>query len=183
MASRDFRNNPRGVRLDGRTVEFTGRDAIADAIADHIVRAEAAGEGYRTPLLRAAAAGQLAFAMAVGGEPVLSRILKGRLPTAVVVADDCPAATGPDGWQQARKLLRWAHSAVFHAAGGAAEHYQLFADATVICRRLLVVEMELGHMAAWGRLAERELPRLNLLRIVPREGQHPLPPAQSGTVH
>ena len=178
MASHDFRNKHRGVRFDGRTLNFTGQDAIAD----HIVRVEQAGEGFRTPLLRAAAAGQLGFAMAVNGEPVLARILKRHSPTVVLLADDQPGATGPDGWRQARKLMRWAHSAVFHAAGGEAAHYQLFAEAALTCRRLLVVEMQIRHMPAWARLVERELPRLNLLRIVPQEGQHPIQGAPTGAV-
>ncbi len=148
-----------GVRVSGDTVSLTSRTAIAETI----VRMEAAGEGFRTPLFRAAATGRLAVATAIGGAPVLARLLKQGRPTVVVLADDHPDAIGPEAWPQARKLLRWA-------------------SAAVASRRLLLVEMELRHMQAWGRLAERELPRLKLLRIEPINGQHPVPGAPAGTV-
>ena len=58
----------------------------------------------------------------------------------------------------------------------------MIAEAAVRCARLLLVECELRHLQAWGALAERELPRLNALRIVPREGQHPIQGAPAGAV-
>ncbi len=173
-----FRNAIRGAHASGRTVDLRSPTAIAETI----VRCEAAGEGFRTPLLRAAAAGRLAVATAIGGAQVHSRILKQRRPTVIVLADDHPDATGPDGWPQARKLLRWAHSAVFHAAGGRAADYEMISAATVTCGRMLLVEIEYRHMEAWMRLAARELPRLNLTCIEPEEGQHPIPGAPAGAV-
>lgn len=171
-----FRNAIRGARIGGSTVEFRSRAAIAETI----VRQETMGEGFRNPLFRAASFGLLSVATAIGGTPALSRTLKQSRPIVVVLADDCPDATGPDGWPQARNLLRWARGAVFHAAGGRAEEYEMIAGAAIICGRLLLVEMELRHMRAWGRLAERELPRLNLLRIEPKEGEHPIRTAPAG---
>ncbi len=167
-----------GVRVSGNTAEFTSRAAIAETI----VRMEAAGEGFRTPLFRAAAAGKLAVATAIGGTPVVSRLLKQPRPTVVVVADDHPAATGPGGWPQARRLLRWANAVVVHAAGGRAEDYAEIAEATIHFRRLLLIEIEYRHMQAWGALIERELSRIAVLRIVPREGQHPTGGAPAGAV-
>lgn len=167
-----------GVRVSGHTVEFTTRTTIAQTIA----RMEAAGEGFRTPLFRAAAQGRLAIATSLGGSPVLSRLLKQRRPTVVVLPDDHPDAIGPDAWPQAGKLLRWANAAIFHASGGRAEEYALIAEAAIRCGRLLLVECELRHLQAWSALAERELPRLNVLRIVPREGQHPIGGVPAGAV-
>ncbi len=167
-----------GVRVSGNTAEFTSRTAIAQTI----VQLEAIGEGFRAPLFRAAAAGRLAVATAIGGTPVPARFLKLSRPTVIVLADDHPGATGPDAWPQAKKLLRWAHSAVFHAASGDPAHYAMISAATVQCGRMLLVELEFRHMQAWMRLAARELPRLNLLQIVPREGEHPIRSAPAGAV-
>lgn len=75
----------------------------------------------------------------------------------VVLADDHPAATGPDAWPRARELLRRAHAAVFHAAGGRAGDGAMIAAATATSGRMLPAEMEMEHrhMQARGRLAER----------------------------
>ena len=176
--SHAFRNAMRGARVSGNTVEFTSRTAIAEAIIWH----EAAGEAFRNELLRPAAAGLLAVATVMDGAPIASRILKGRRPLVVVVAaEDHPAAIGPDGWLQGRKLLRWADAVVAHAAGGRAEDYAEIADAAIHFGRLLLLEIEHRHMQAWGALIERELPRIAVLRIVPREGQHPIGGVPAGT--
>lgn len=139
-------------------------------------------EAFRVPLLRAARDGALSFAMAENGRAVPASFLKPSRPRLVILADDHPGAAGPDAWPQARELMRWAHSAVFHAAAGDPFDYAMIAGATVACGWLLLVEMELRHMQAWGRLAECELPRLNLLRIEPKDGQHPIQGAPAGAV-
>ncbi len=77
MTSHAFRDALRGARVSGNTVEFTSRTAIAETI----VRQEAAGEGFRNELLRPASLGVLAVATALGDTPVLFRILKQRRPS------------------------------------------------------------------------------------------------------
>ncbi len=154
MTSHAFRDALRGARISGNTVEFTSRAAISQTI----VRLEAAGEGFRIPLFRAANAGALAVATAVDGAPVLSRILKLPRPTVVILSDDHPAATGPDGWPQARRLLRWSNAVVVHAAGGRAEDYAVIAEAAIHFRRLLLIEIEFRHMQAWGRSSSASCP-------------------------
>jgi hypothetical protein len=147
-----------------------------------IVRLLHTHEAFRVPLFRAARDGALCSAQAEGGQPVPASFLKLSRPRLVILADDHPGATGPDAWPQAAKLLRWAHSAVFHAAGGDPAHYAMISAATIGCGRMLLVELEYRHLEAWMRLAERQLPRLNLLQIVPTEGQHPIQGAPAGTV-
>lgn len=165
-----------GVR---HTLHLTSSAAIAETIA----LSEAAGEAFRTPLFRAAAAGVLAIATAVSGTPIPARILKQRHPTTVLLADDHPGAIGPDTWPQARKLARWAPLVALHATGGQAEHYQMFAQATVHYGRLLIVEIELQHLAAWQDLMLLEHRPGEILCITPRPGgQHPVSPAQAGEV-
>jgi len=166
-----------GVRVTGHTIELTGHAAIAATIAMQ----EAGGEAFRVPLFRAAAAGALAVATAIGGSPVPARILKQRHPTVVLLADDHPGAIGPDAWPQAQKLARWAPLVALHATGGQAEHYAMFAQATVHYGRLLIVELELQHLAAWRDLMLLERKPGEILCLMPRPGgQHPISPAQAG---
>lgn len=170
---------PRATSAGPGDTPTVGSRAAMDAAIARLLQTD---EAFRVPLLRAARDGALGFTQAEGGRAVPARFLKLGRPCLVILADDHPAATGPDAWPQARKLLRWARAAVFHAAGGRAEDYAMIAAATVAYGRLLLVEMEYRQMQAWGRLAERELPRLNLLRIEPKNGQHPIQGAPAGTV-
>lgn len=170
-----------GVRIANGTVQVYEREAVARVIALQ----DAAGEGFRAPLLRAAGASALVLATAVGGTRISARVLKLQRPTVVLLADDQPAATGPDAWPQARRLARWARMVALHATGGQPEHYALFAQAAVLHERLLVVELEYCHLAAWRDLMLRERRPSEILCLVPTPGgQHPVPPSQSGgTVH
>ena len=145
-----------------------------------VARTAQAEGAYQLPVLRAADAGALAAVVAMGGQAVPASFLELRQPRLVILADDRPDAAGPGGWPQARGLLRWAHNAVLHAAAARAEDYAMVAAATVRCGRMLLVETEQRHMDAWGRLAERELPRLRLHRFVPKDGQHPIGGAPFG---
>jgi hypothetical protein len=168
---------PPGVRVTGNTLTCTSPAAISSIIAMQA----AGGEAFRIPLFRAAAAGVLAVASAVGGTPIPARILKQRHPTVVLLADDHPGAIGPEAWPQARKLARWAPLVALHATGGQPEHYAMFAAAAVHHGRLLVVEIELRHLAAWRDLMLLERKPGEILCLTPRPGgQHPISPAQAG---
>lgn len=160
-----------GVRIRADAVELTTPDAMARLIAS----TDALGEGFRAPLFRAAQAGVLATVIATSGEKVPARMLKRPHPVAVVVADDHPGATGPAGWPQAAKLMRWARLVAIHATGGQPEHYEMFAIHAVGQRCLLVVEVELRHVLAWRDLALRyHRPGAILLLLPPEGGSHPV---------
>ena len=139
-----------------------------------VARTEQADGAYQLPVLRAADLGALAAVVATGGQAVPAGFLALRRPRLVILADHRPGAAGPGGWPQAGRLLRWAKGAVFHAAAARPAEYEMIAEATIRCGRLLLVECEFRHLDAWCALAARELPRLKLLKIVPREGQHPV---------
>jgi len=154
----------------GDTIEIRRRADIAEAIARMIQ----AGEGFRVPLVRAAAEGALSLVATQGGKPIPARYLKLTRPTVVVLADDHPDAAGPGRWPQARKLLRWANVTILHATGGSAEHYAMIAASTVVMRKVLLIEMQQCHHAAWCALAEQHRPRLKILSLVPPPGDcHP----------
>jgi hypothetical protein len=119
-----------------------------DVIDDMIVRTQQAGEEFRLPLMRAARDARLNLVMVHGGDRVSKAALHFRRPTVIVLLDDLPTATGPDRWPQARKLLRWAHRAMFHASGGERQHYAAIAKAAEETGRALLVEMEFRHHSA-----------------------------------
>ena len=168
-----------GVYVAATAVELREPAAISALIAASSV----AGEAFRAPLLRAAAAGDLAVAAAAYGTPIPARILKQRHPTVALLTDDHPGATGPAAWPQARKLARWAAWIVLHATGGQPEHYALIAAAAVRVGQVLVVECQQRHLAAWQEVVQQERKLRHLLCIMPPPGgQHPVSPAQAGEV-
>lgn len=148
-----------------------------------IVMLDQAGEGFRTPLMRAAADGLLSIVGARSGLVIPSRFLKLERPTVVILTDDCPEATGPGRWPQIRKLLRWSNVAILHATGGQAEHYAMTAASALVMRRVLLVEMQQQHHAEWLALADSYAPRLKTLSLIPPPGDtHPRPAAPKGEV-
>lgn len=161
-------------------------DAVAGTtaqLAELIMRSQQVGEGFRIPLLRAAADGSLALVITTRGGIVPSRILNSSRPTAIVLADDTPAAIGPQAWPQAQRLLRWAKHVVLHATGGQPEHYALIAAATLAQGRVLVIEMEARRHPAWLAEVGRHLPRLRVLSIMPPNGgSHPVAGLPAGAV-
>ncbi len=134
------------------------------------------------PVHRLVAADAIAAVVALGGQAVPASFLELRRPRLVIVADDDTGSAGPDGWPQARGLLRWAHGAALCAAPASAEDYAATAAATVGRGRMLLVETECRHLQAWLHIAERELPRLDLFRIAPGGGGHPERRAPSGEI-
>lgn len=152
-------------------IYFRTNEEIADAIA----LMSRCGEGYRAPLFRAARDQLLAFAMVSDGHAIPRHFLDRPYPTAIVLADDTPLATGPKKWQQAVRLLRWAKVAIFHAAAGEEEHYRIASLSAQLSQRLLLVEMRYEHHPEWLALVKRLRPTMPVLNIVPRQGVHPLP--------
>ena len=64
-------------------------------------------------------------------------------------------------------------------AGGEPQHCAEAVAATVALGRFLFIETSFAFGAAWAAL----LPRKLVLRIVPREGQHPIRPPAGETRH
>jgi hypothetical protein len=152
-------------------------------IAELILRLEQAGEGYRVPLIGTAMTGQIALTAASNGEPVQAPFLKQAHPTAILLLDDHPDATGPKRWKQIRRLLRWSNSVMLHATGGQRQHYAMAVGFTILTKRLLLVEMRHEHHAEWHALAMEYAPRTTVFSILPTPGQtHPREVVPEGTV-
>jgi hypothetical protein len=147
------------------------------AIADHIVRSEAAGYGHAAPLLRAAAAGQLAAAFALPGCRLPLRVLdagRWRGPVVAVLAGDVQPSAGPGDFPQARRLLAWSRWTMLHGTGGEPWHYAAVVEAALRFRRVLLVECASATLPAWKALRADVAPDTPGLVIQPPPaGLHP----------
>ncbi|MBO1081855.1 hypothetical protein [Roseomonas haemaphysalidis] len=152
-----------------------------DQLAEFMVKVQQAGEGFRLPLLRAVATGRLQVVAVAGGQSVPEHHLREAKPTTIILSDDVPSAIGPNRWRQARKLLDWSTLVILHATAGKAEHYEMIAGATIATKRVLLVEMQHRHHAAWLRRVRGRGPRV--INFVPPAGDtHPRAGVPAGAV-
>ena len=147
-------------------------------MAEMVMRLQQAGAAHHVPMIRAAMAGTLRFAVIFPGSALPLRLLdmaRERRPLAVILADDGDKPTGPDGFPQARRLLRWATSIFIHATGGQPIHYAVAAQATVLVRRVLLIETGIAHQDAWCDLRRAVAPRTPgvVLTVPPGAAPHP----------
>jgi hypothetical protein len=108
------------------------------------------GKTALLPLLRAGVAGRIGLVLHLRGTRIGRDVLDGThdVPTAVVLGDDY-RSTGPGGWPQAVRLLRWAEVIILHGAGAEAVHHEMAAVVAVLRRRSLIVETSSVHIDAW----------------------------------
>lgn len=148
-----------------------------------------AGFAFRTPLCRAALAGEITLVDIEPSERVPRRLLApNEPPTLIVLGDDGAAPTGPAGFAQVADLLAWTAAVLLHSAGGAIEHYQGAADSTPALRRVLLIETATARRLAWAGRIQAEINRravvgrrrMVVLEVRTRPGQpaHPMEPAQ-----
>lgn len=145
-------------------------------MAEVIGQAERLGQGFRLPIYRAVLACRINLTEVTRGGVVPSRALKtSPRPLLIVLGDDDHVPSGPDGWPQARKLLRWAKAVVIHAAGGEAQHYEAIVAITRRSDRCLLIETTSGHLDAWLDLVRARRPALPVLaiKVPPGDPQHP----------
>jgi hypothetical protein len=93
----------------------------------------------------------------------------------ILIGDDDGLDTGPDGWACARRVLGWARRIVIHGAAGLAEHYAGAAAATMVVRRLVLIECTSARVNAWAEAAKRDAPNVIVQCLVPAGGVHPVP--------
>jgi hypothetical protein len=97
--------------------------------------------------------------------------IPGDRPIVLLLGDDDYSSTGPLGWRAARGSLSWARAVFIHGAGADPEHYRGAVGGAILHRRLLLVETDAAHIAAWTKAAGSK-PKLT---IVPQSGVHPTP--------
>jgi hypothetical protein len=152
-------------------------------IATIIAHAEQVGASFRLPIYRAALAGQIDIVECARGGTIPAQSLKAhRRPLLAVLGDDDATPTGPDGWPQARRLLRWwCRGVMLHGAGGEAAHYQAAVDLVRESGRLLLVETDSKHLISWQQLVAAQQPAIptTIIHLRPGAPAHPsheLPP-------
>ncbi|HEY8612344.1 MAG TPA: hypothetical protein VIL69_13760 [Roseomonas sp.] len=157
-------------------------------ISKLIAALDGTGHAFALPLYRAALAGELAMAALLPGGRVPTRLLDHtRPPTVIVVSGDpanpTEAASPPEAFPQARRLLAWSASVMLHATGGKEAHYRAVVAGAKAWRRVLLIETATSQEDAWLALVEAERERrLASGRVFPavcisarpRGGVHPV---------
>ena len=101
-----------------------------------------------------------------------------RGPQLISIGDDGDLPTGPDGWPQAKRLLKWARRVIVHAGPGRVEEYQDAVIETVLVGRVLLIETGTAHAEAWRVLAVAARPDHSVHVLLPAHGPHPAPIAR-----
>jgi hypothetical protein len=147
-------------------------------MAEALHRFEQAGDTWHAPLIRAAMAGTIRFAILAPGARVQLRILSMRhdpRPLVMVVGGDTGGPATPDAFPQARRLIRWARFVVLHGAGGEPGHYRSAVEAAQRLQRVLIVETTGAALPTWVALKREvagETPGL-IVMVAPGKPAHP----------
>lgn len=150
-----------------------------------IARAEQIGQPDINEVLRPASAGVLNAVFAFRDSHITMRQLKtSDRPVLVIIGDDDYASTGPVGWPDATKLMRWARFVILHGAGGEPGHYSAAVMAAQVHHRALMIETDTAHLDAWRALVMRIRPNGAGLIVRTRPGAppHPMMHAPDGVV-
>jgi hypothetical protein len=138
-----------------------------------------AAQAPQLPLLQAAAAGDIGLMMISGpATPWPAALIErvGNRPLCILIGGDPghgESDPAPQEWACARRLRYWAGAALVHGAKGEHEHYRAALLATVLNRRLALIETTSARARDWQ--AFLKCPRT--LLITPPDGvQHPAPP-------
>jgi hypothetical protein len=145
-------------------IDFTRE---TDRSLDHCIRFAASRSdscGFYE-LLTATKAGRIGFTAILNRRAVWTpRSLRSSLPTIVLISDDAGDSRDPDQWRCSMSVIAWARCAIIHGCGAEAWHYQAAISAAEDMSRVLFVETDSAHAAAWGAaIAPREIPVLSVL--------------------
>ena len=148
-------------------------------MAEAVVYLSRSGFGHHVPLLRAAMAGTHRICFVPPGFTMPLNLLdmtQDRRPLIVVLQDDGPNPTGPSGFAQARRLLKWAASVLVHACGAEPYHYTGAVVMAGVKERLVLVETCTAQQAAWLALKDAVAPRTPgvVLAVRPGDLAHPV---------
>lgn len=158
--------------MSSANLHIADRDRMAA-----IVAAVAQYAPHQVPIYRAAYQGLIGVVQP-NRDGIIScarfRHMGGR-PWLILLGDDDGVCTGPDGWACAKRVLGWARQVIIHGAAGHAEDYAWLPPATMVVRRLVLIECASRDIEAWHAAAGRWALRAAVQRVVPSEGVHPVP--------
>lgn len=117
------------------------------------------GFGFRTPIYQAALAEELDLAEVTPGGSVSPHAFTSKRPVCIVAGDDGKETTGPAGFAQLGRILRWAQAVILYTAGGEEAHYRETVKLTKKHGRCLLIESNGTHRKAWLNRIELELVR------------------------
>ena len=144
---------------------------LSPAQVQQMMQAAAQVGPWTMPLLEALQAGDLSIQFLARNQPApIEGMEQVAGPLLAYVGDDDERSCGPDGWQCALDVARWARAGLIHAAAGRPEHYAAAAAGTIAERRFVLVETSSRHALTWGAL----LAGKPVLHILPRGGAHPI---------
>jgi hypothetical protein len=161
-------------------MSFAIRVDRLDQVPWAISRMQAGGAAHRAALLTAVYHGRIAHMelQRSTGAGLLKRFIAGaQLPELILVGDDDYASTGPAGWRQTSRLMRWARRIIVHAAGGEADQYRGFVDIACKVGRVLLIETDAAHAEAWVLVALAQGTHQRICVILPTQGTHPICPS------
>ncbi len=152
-----------------------------DQIPGAIAHMQAAGAHHRAVLMQALYRGHIAHYEVHRSTP--ARVVKTFMasacrPELLLIGDDDDLPTGPEGWGQAKRILRWARHVIIHAAAGRVEEYYEAVATAILIGRVCMVETTTEHMDAWRTLAMAARPDASVHVYVPSVGPHPVPLAR-----
>ena len=128
-------------------------------IPDAISKMQAAGAGYRVPLMQALYHGRIAHfeVQRTGSTGLMKRWMAAiDKPGLLLIGDDDHATpAGPATWPLTERAMGWARFVLLHGAAGYPEHYSLAVSLTERYGRLVMVECASINLPAWRAAAER----------------------------
>ncbi|WP_237214206.1 hypothetical protein [Falsiroseomonas oryziterrae] len=159
----------------------------AEQISRLIGVAHQAGELHEAVWLAAVQRGEIAAAAVEPGGRIPLRVLDtqpGQRPLLILLRGDGVTPVGPDGFPQARRILRWARAIILHGAGAEPQHYATAVASAMATGRAVIVETTTAHLPAWRAVRDRVAANTPTLQIETRPGEpaHPVNTAPTGAV-
>jgi hypothetical protein len=158
-----------------------------DQISRLIGAVTQAGEAHHAVWLAAAQRGEIAALQIEPGARIPLRMLDvqpDQRPLLILLCGDGASPVGPDGFPQARRILRWARAIILHGAGAEPGHYATAVASARMTGRAVLVETTTAHLPAWRAMRDRVAEKTPTLVIDTRPGEpaHPINTVPAGTV-
>ena len=151
---------------------MSSREMLSVTNSDAISKVVALLQQAGVTAFQAAALGVIALITAERGGRVSIRHLRTfKRPVLVLIGDDDHASSGPSGWPNVQRLLRWSAGVIVHAGPGHPEHYAAAVEDAVTFRQVVFVETSAEYANVWLKAVP---PGRRTHLLVPANGVHPV---------